>query len=313
MLWDVTNPAAPVQLGLADTGCCTRGVHELEVEHRPDLGRTFAYVSVPTSEYAEEGSPSGYRDEQGRGDFRLIDITNPAAPVEVSDWGVLHDAGGPLGPGQGCDPDPVYGHSAEPSADGKTVFLAYWDSGFVALDVTDPARPVLLGDTDYAPDEDGDAHSSSYDDARQLLFSADEDFCKNSGPQIERGYGYLRVYDFSDPAAPVQIGEYRTPNSLGTGAVGAGDYSIHNPLVVGTTLYASWYSDGVRVLDVSDPTSPTEIASFVPPAGQNPVKPPQRGTLSQMPQVWGVYYDAERDLVLASDMNTGLWILRVTA
>jgi hypothetical protein len=29
--------------------------------------------------------------------------------------------------------------------------------------------------------------------------------------------------------------------------------------------------------------------------------------------VWGVYYDAERDLVLASDMNTGLWILRVTA
>ena len=27
----------------------------------------------------------------------------------------------------------------------------------------------------------------------------------------------------------------------------------------------------------------------------------------------GVYYDAERDLVLASDMNTGLWILRVTA
>jgi LVIVD repeat len=163
----------------------------------------------------------------------------------------------------------------------------------------------LLGDTDYAPDEDGDAHSSSYDDARQLLFTADEDFCKNSGPEIERGYGYLRVYDFSDPADPVQIGEYRTPNSLGTGAVGAGDYSIHNPLVVGTTVYASWYSDGVRVLDVSDPTSPTEIAYFVPAAGHNPVKPPQRGTLSQMPQVWGVYYDAERDLVLASDMNTG--------
>ena len=39
------------------------------------------------------------------------------------------------------------------------VFLAYWDSGFVALDLTDPANPVLLGDTDYAPDEDGDAHS----------------------------------------------------------------------------------------------------------------------------------------------------------
>jgi hypothetical protein len=40
----------------------------------------------------------------------------------------------------------------------------------------------------------------------------------------------------------------------------------------------------VRVLDTSDPTSPTEVASFVPPAGHNPVKPPQRGVLSQMPQ-----------------------------
>ncbi|MGH3369209.1 MAG: LVIVD repeat-containing protein, partial [Nocardioidaceae bacterium] len=312
-LLDVTDPASPVQLGLADTGCCTRGLHELEVEHRPDLGRTFAYASVPTSEYPEVGSPSGFRDEQGRGDFRLIDITDPMAPVEVSDWGVLHDAGGPLGPGQGCDPDPVYGHSAEPSADGKTVFLAYWDSGFVALDVTDPRRPTLLGDTDYAPDEDGDAHSSSYDDARELLFTADEDFCKNSGPGTERGLGYLRVYDFADRADPVQIGEYRTPNSLGIGAVGAGDYSIHNPLVVGQTLYTSWYSDGIRVLDVTDPTSPSEIASFVPPAGRNPVKPPQRSVLSQMPQMWGVYHDAERDLVLGSDMNTGLWILRVTA
>jgi hypothetical protein len=34
--------------------------------------------------------------------------------------------------------------------------------------------------------------------------------------------------------------------------------------------------------------------------------------LSQTPQVWGVYYDEARDLVLGSDMNTGLWILRVT-
>jgi hypothetical protein len=312
MLWDVTNPATPIRLGLADTGCCTRGVHELEVEHRPDLGRTFAYASVPASEYPDD-SPSGYRDREGRGDFRLIDITNPAAPVEVSDWGVIHDAGGPLGPGQGCDPDPVFGHSAEPSADGRTVFVAYWDSGFVALDVSNPAVPRLLGDTDYAPDEDGDGHSSSYDDARRLLFTADEDFCKNSGPEIERGLGYLRVYDVANLEEPVQIGEYRTPNSLGVGGMGAGDYTIHNPLLVGETLYASWYSDGIRVLDVSDPTRPTEIAYFVPPAGHNPVKPSQRSVLSQTPQVWGVYYDAERDLVLASDMNTGLWILRVTA
>lgn len=225
---------------------------------------------------------------------------------------MIHDAGGPLGPGQGCDPDPIFGHGAEPSGDGTEVFLSYWDSGYVALDVTDPANPTLLGDTDYDPDEDGDAHSSNFDDARQLLFTADEDFCPNSGPGIEKSWGYLRVYDYSDRANPVQIGEFRTPNSLAIGDKAAGDYTIHNPFVVGTTVYTSWYSDGIRVVDASDPTNPTEVAFFVPPAAHNPVKPSQRFVLSQTPQMWGVVYDAERDLILGSDMNSGLWILRVT-
>jgi hypothetical protein len=311
MLWDVTDPAAPVQIGYLKTACCTRGIHEFEIEHRADLGRTFAYATVPTSRYPEDGSPSGFRDVNGDGDFRLIDITNPAAPFEVSAFGI-QDAGGPFTAGQGCDADPNYGHGAEPSEDGTLVFLSYWDSGFVALDVTDPANPVFQGHTTYPPDADGDAHSSSYDDARQLLFSADEDFCKTSGPDIETGYGYLRIWDYSDLAAPVQIGEYRTPNSAGLGAQGSGDYSIHNAFVVGTDVYLSWYSDGVRVVDASDPTEPVEVAFFVPPAGQNPVKPPQRGVLSQMPQVWGVVVDEASGLIYASDMNSGLWILRRT-
>ncbi|HSI96948.1 MAG TPA: hypothetical protein VK926_01175 [Gaiellaceae bacterium] len=310
MLWDVTDPTTPVEVGYLKTACCTRGVHEFEVEHRADLGRTFAYATVPTSRYPETGSPSGYRDVNGDGDFRLIDITDPAAPFQASAWGI-QDAGGPFDSGQGCDADPNYGHGAEPSGDGKLVFLSYWDSGFVALDVTDPANPMFEGRTVYPSNADGDAHSANYDDARKLLFTADEDFCKTSGPGIETGYGYLRVYDYSDLSDPVQIGSFRTQNSLGLGAQGSGDYSIHNPFLVGTDLYVSWYSDGVRVLDTLDPTNPTEVASFVPPAGQNPVRPPQRGVLSQMPQVWGVVVDGT-GLVYASDMNSGLWILRRT-
>ncbi len=81
---------------------------------------------------------------------------------------------------------------------------------------------------------------------------------------------------------------------------------------MGTDVYVSWYSDGIRVVDASDPTAPEEVACFVPPAGQNPVKPPQRGVLSQMPQVWGVVVDEVTGLVYASDMNSGLWVLRRT-
>ena len=160
--------------------------------------------------------------------------------------------------------------------------------------------------------EKPEAFGIAHDDARRLLFSADEDFCKNSTGGIEPGYGYLRIWDYSNLAAPVQVGEYRTPNSGARLPVGSGDYTIHNPMLMGTDVYTSWYSDGVRVVDASDPTSPREVAFFVPPAGQNPVKPAQRSTLSQTPQVWGVFVDEETGLVYASDMNTGLWILRRT-
>jgi hypothetical protein len=311
MLWDVTDPAAPVELALLDTGCCTRGIHEFEVAHRADLGRTFAYATVPTSRYPDASSPSGYRDVTGDGDFRLIDITDPAHPFQVSDWGI-QDAGGPFSAGQGCDADANYGHGAEPSEDGKLAFVSYWDTGFVRLDLTNPAHPVYTGRTVYPAAADGDAHSAQYDEGRRLLFTADEDFCKSSGPGIETGYGYLRVYDYSKPSAPKQIGSYRTPNSLGTGSQGSGDFVIHNNFLVGSTLYTSWYSDGVRVIDVSTPSRPREVAYFVPPAGQNPVKPSQRGVLSQTPQVWGVVVDESTGLAYASDMNTGLWILRRT-
>jgi hypothetical protein len=309
MLWDVTKATQPKQIGFLDTGCCTRGVHEFEIENRDDLGRTFAYATVPAGSYPDPLNASGVRDAQGKGDFRLIDITNPASPFEVSTWKV-QQAGGPFA-AQGCDPDGNYGHGADPSADGKSVFLSYWDSGYIQLDLTNPANPVYVKRAAYPANADGDGHSSQYDERRQLLFSADEDFCKTSGSGIEKGYGYGRVWDFSKNP-PVQIGSFKTPRSLGTDDQGAGDFVIHNNFLVGNTVYSSWYSDGVQVWDVSNPRNVQRVAYFVPPATENPVKPSQRGVLTNTTQVWGVVVDEATGLVYASDMNSGLWILRRT-
>ena len=311
MLWDVTEPTDPHQLGFLDTGCCTRGVHEFEIQNRADLnpGRTFAYATVPAGSYPDPLTSSGLRDAAGKGDFRLIDITNPAAPFEVSTWKV-QQAGGPFA-AQGCDPDGNYGHGAEPSEDGKSVFLSYWDSGYIKLDLTNPSSPTFVKRAAFPANADGDAHSSQYDEGRKLLFSADEDFCKASGSTVEKGFGYGRVWDFSKNP-PVQIGSFRTPRSLGTADQGAGDFVIHNNFLVGNTVYSSWYSDGVQVWDVSNPRNPQRVAYFVPPATENPVKPSQRGVLTNTTQVWGVVVDEATGLVYASDMNSGLWILRRT-
>ena len=198
----------------------------------------------------------------------------------------------------------------QPSADGKLAFVSYWDSGFVALDLTDPANPVFKGRTVYEADEDGDAHSSQYDEARKLLFTGDEDFCKMSGSGTEKGYGYLRVYDYSTLSAPKQIGEYRTPNTPGGDDQGAGDYTIHNNFLVGTTLYTSWYSDGIRVIDCRTRAPRRRSPSSCRRRASTPSSR-RSAERSRTRHRWGVV-DEATGLVYASDMNSGLWILRRT-
>jgi hypothetical protein len=115
------------------------------------------------------------------------------------------------------------------------------------------------------------------------------------------GYGDLRLWDVRDPRRPVELARYATPEARDE-AAGAprGNWSVHNPVVVGTTLFASWYSDGVRALDISRPSAPREIASWT---GEG--RPAEAGPVN----VWGVA--VEGDLVLASDLGFGLYVLRL--
>jgi hypothetical protein len=64
-------------------------------------------------------------------------------------------------------------------------------------------------------------------------------------------------------------------------------------------LYASWYSDGVRVLDIRRPSRPREVASWTgqgAPAGAAPVN------------IWSVV--PHGGVLLASDRDFGLYVLK---
>ena len=113
------------------------------------------------------------------------------------------------------------------------------------------------------------------------------------------GWGYLRFFDVSDPANPVQLSTFATLNTNNEAVATSGAWSVHNPEVRGSTVYASWYNDGVRVIDISEPSAPEEIASWVgegAPSGAPPV------------DIWSVV--PHRNLLLASDRNFGLYILK---
>ncbi len=116
---------------------------------------------------------------------------------------------------------------------------------------------------------------------------------------VFNGWGYLRFFDIKDPANPVQISTFATANTNNPSVANSGTWSVHNPEVRGNTVYASWYSDGVRVIDISQPSAPREIG-FWTGAGAPNTAPPVN--------IWSVV--PHGDLLLVSDRNFGLYILK---
>jgi hypothetical protein len=171
-LHDITDPAAPAVMSLFPTGA--GGVHEFDLTRTPD-GRVLALLAVPSLELL-----TADRDLRGgQGDLLVVDVSDPARPELVAEWGIL-DAGrfGPefyVDVTQGADPR-SYLHSVRANADGTRAYLSYWDAGVITLDISNPAAPRVLGRTGFRPGEEGNAHS--VDEARggELLLQADEDF-----------------------------------------------------------------------------------------------------------------------------------------
>lgn len=177
-LFDVTDPRNPRQLSLAQT---PGGVHELDLVVRPD-GTALALLAVPFTEFFDT-----YFGTSFGGEFRIVDITDPANPVERADWGIIADSSLINFAGndevsssfQGIGYFAAhYDHSVRAADEGMTAYVSYWDSGVLKFDISDPANPVLLARTQYGVEDDGDAHSMvPYDvGEKRYIFQNDEDF-----------------------------------------------------------------------------------------------------------------------------------------
>jgi hypothetical protein len=304
--YDVRRPGRPRLLSRLSTGFPTRGVHELSMVQRPD-GRVLALLSVPHAWDETSGR---------RGDVHVVDATNPRRPRLLATWDFRRN-GPPAarrrlrarrGDGE------LLAHSVFPFDRGQKAFVSHWDAGEIFLDLADPARPRFVGRTPYPAGASGNAHSAWFSPDERLLVQNDEvgDFYHAGGV---RRWGFQRVFDVSDLARPVQIGSFRTRHSR-TGRGGRirrdGIYSVHNNVIVGDLEVVSWYSDGVRIVSLANPRRPREVGYFVPP----PRRDPQRFWLApngnpRFAHVWGVA--VANGLVYASDISSGLWVVRAGA
>jgi hypothetical protein len=121
------------------------------------------------------------------------------------------------------------------------------------------------------------------------------------------GYGRLDIFDVSDPAAPVKLATYGSPHAMDVQyalthraqpGIVTRDASANHLETSGNIVYVSTWADGLRVVDLSQPSTPREIASW---AGEG-------ASPGDFPLcAWDIL--RHRDLVLLNGYGHGLYIL----
>ncbi|MGH7476183.1 MAG: Ig-like domain-containing protein [Longimicrobiales bacterium] len=324
--WDVTDPAQPV---LTDSVVVdARVVNDVKVNQAASIavitregasnrrnGIVLLDLADPAhpaivSEYTETLSGGVhntfivddlvYAIHNGTLDVHIIDISDPANPHEVGRWGIerprkyLHDIW---------------------VIDGLA-YVSYWDDGVYILDVGDgrwggtPTEPVEVSSyryrTTWGDEQFGNTHVAfPYRNSagKSYLFVGDEifgcDVCiSRTGVRGDGARGHVHVIDIDDPERPIEVASYRVPEA-----------GVHNVWVEDDKLYAAYYQGGLRVVDVSGTLrgelyeQGREIAWF-------PTASPD-GFTPNSPMAWGPM--PYKGNVFVSDMNSGLWIIRIEA
>ncbi|AKQ70251.1 putative lipoprotein [Myxococcus hansupus] len=120
------------------------------------------------------------------------------------------------------------------------LYISNAQGGYSIMDISDLEDVRHLGQYSY-PDVYSHHSAVGTFAGRTIAFE---------GGEFESSH--LRVLDVTDPANIVKIGEHRKRPAT----------SIHNLILQGDRLYIAWYHEGLRVLDVSNPTRPREVAHF---------------------------------------------------
>ena len=185
--------------------------------------------SLPTGRYGVHtvlvhGERLYTTNNEGRTD--VFDVRVPLAPVQLTSIALAEEYS--LG-----GPHDLFVHE-------DRLYISNAQGGYSIMDISDLEDVRHLGQYSYP--EVYSHHSAVGTFAgRTIAFE---------GGEFESSH--LRVLDVTDPANIVKIGEHRKRPAT----------SIHNLILQGDRLYIAWYHEGLRVLDVSNPTRPREVAHF---------------------------------------------------
>ncbi len=241
--------------------------------------------------------------------IRILNVTNPASPVLV----------------RSITPTEVqWVHAMH--IRGNRMFTSGWGNSTnrgrtEIYDITNigTQEPALLGyiEDPTSTTAGNNMHSSWTSEDGKYLYSARE---------TNNGTGDVRVYDITNPATPMLV------RAIGMEELGLNAVTPHNPVVVGSTLYVSWYQAGLQIFNLNDPRNPVRTgqydtfeSAFAPNAAERAAlldaEPWDMICGSSFVQntlpttydgLWAVYPFLGPDKILVGDLARGLLILDTT-
>lgn len=174
------------------------------------------------------------------------------------------------------------------SVENGIAYLNAWDDGFHVVDFTNPASPVALGVWPKTPTRTSHSNWTTTINGRHIALHGEENYDAK-----------LDLVDV-DPAAPGFMKSFATYQTRSW-------VSIHNLMAFGSKAYFSYYQDGIRILDLSDPTQPKQVGYY------NTWDPQADYTSSDFFEgAVGIDVDLSRHLVFVADSPRGLLILSDT-
>ena len=216
-------------------------------------------------------------------------------------------------------------HSLTVSNDGSKAFFALLTGGFAIADVSDFAdrepfpqpRPITRNEARPTWPGPG-AHSAVKLWGRDWAWVSDEVYGSATGADHGCPWGWTRMVDVSDPAAPTVQGEYREPENdprtCKRWNPPRTSYSAHNPTLTPHIAFSTWHSGGLQAVSLADPRQPYQLAEFTPkPLGSVLIEDPR---LSSDPDtgrnekvvMWS-YAVVQDGLIYVVDLRNGLYVL----
>jgi hypothetical protein len=298
-LFDISTPDKPRLISHFDcSGPWSRGVHQLWF-----VDGEFVHMSSGAADF----QPRNRNDDQI---YRIVDVRNPAKPVEAGRWWMPGTREGD------AEPPPkrlerrfdtgfrVHNTNVFPQRPDRA-YIGYIDGGCVILDIADKSRPKMVGHWNHSPPFNGFTHTVLPLFGRNLLIVSDE-CVQDTGADWPK---LVWVVDAREEANLVPVGTLPPPPYQEFVKKGGrfGAHNLHENLPVPSSwrseqyVIGSFFNAGVRAYDVLNPFQPKEVAYYVP---ETP-----KGSRTGAVQLNDVYVD-ERRIVYSVDRHIGgLYIL----